>query len=129
MGDGHLGKCKECTKLDVRERYFGKGRQRVTEYEVRRGKDPERKKKILEYRKKSRKTNPMKWSARQRVARAIKKGVLTRLPCRQCGEIKSQAHHEDYSKPLEVVWLCRTHHRLIEGKLPYDMPLPVINNL
>src|SRR4051812_39153823 len=41
---------------------------------------------------------------------ALRKGVLTRQPCEVCGSEKSQAHHEDYSKPLEVRWLCRPHH-------------------
>lgn len=31
-------------------------------------------------------------------------------PCRVCGEMKAEMHHEDYSKPREVVWLCRLCH-------------------
>lgn len=43
-------------------------------------------------------------------SRAIKRGILTRQPCEECGLEKVDAHHEDYSKPLEVRWLCRAHH-------------------
>jgi len=39
----------------------------------------------------------------------VKRGKLKRQPC-PCGEINSQMHHEDYSKPLEVIWLCRQCH-------------------
>lgn len=28
-----------------------------------------------------------------------------------CGEKEVHAHHDDYSKPLEVMWLCRIHHK------------------
>jgi hypothetical protein len=31
-------------------------------------------------------------------------------PCVACDSEKSEMHHEDYSKPLEVWWLCRKHH-------------------
>jgi hypothetical protein len=34
---------------------------------------------------------------------------LARKPCEQCGD-KAHAHHENYDKPLEVVWLCPKHH-------------------
>ena len=45
------------------------------------------------------------------VARAIKKG-LRREPCAVCGSNKDvEAHHEDYSKPLAITWLCPKHHR------------------
>lgn len=42
---------------------------------------------------------------------AITKGILVREPCVICGEMKVEAHHEDYFKPLEVKWLCAKHHR------------------
>lgn len=35
---------------------------------------------------------------------------LERQPCAVCGATKVEAHHEDYSKPLVVVWLCKKHH-------------------
>lgn len=42
---------------------------------------------------------------------ARKKGLITRKPCEVCGSSKKiNAHHEDYSKPLEVIWLCSRHH-------------------
>ncbi|OPZ65620.1 MAG: hypothetical protein BWY85_00441 [Firmicutes bacterium ADurb.Bin506] len=47
--------------------------------------------------------------ARQKVRTALKSGRLTRQPC-HCGSTTVEAHHHDYSKPLDVVWLCRTHH-------------------
>jgi len=49
--------------------------------------------------------------ARSLVAVKIKKGELLRQPCQICGREKTDAHHNDYSKPLEVQWLCRKHHR------------------
>jgi len=42
------------------------------------------------------------------------KGVAKEL-FEACEE-KSQAHHGDYTKPLEVVWLCMTHHRQYHSK-------------
>jgi hypothetical protein len=32
------------------------------------------------------------------------------MPCVVCGNPKTDGHHEDYSKVLDVVWLCRKHH-------------------
>jgi hypothetical protein len=45
------------------------------------------------------------------VAKALKKGILKRQPCVICGNEKTHGHHEDYNKPLDVVWLCSLHHR------------------
>jgi hypothetical protein len=30
-----------------------------------------------------------------------------------CGAKKSVAHHEDYKKPLDVIWLCQEHHKAV----------------
>lgn len=48
--------------------------------------------------------------ARAAVARAIADGILVRLPCEECGATPTDGHHDDYSSPLDVRWLCRSHH-------------------
>ena len=55
--------------------------------------------------------------ARSEVAWAVRNGHLIREPCSQCGALKAEAHHEDYTKPLEVVWLCRSHHKLRHAEI------------
>ena len=55
--------------------------------------------------------------AYQVTQQAIKKGNLVRLPCLNCGDPKSQGHHPDYKKPLEVLCLCDSHHKLIHQQL------------
>lgn len=54
--------------------------------------------------------NPEKTKARKDVFCAIRNGTLKKKPCSVCGSIKSEAHHDDYSKPLDVKWLCKKHH-------------------
>ena len=52
-----------------------------------------------------------KEQARKKLAYAVKRGVVKRGPCETCGTMKQiEAHHDDYTKPLEVRWLCRPHH-------------------
>jgi hypothetical protein len=50
------------------------------------------------------------------VHNAIRDGRLERQPCEICGVEKTDAHHDDYSKPLEVRWLCRKHHGIQHRK-------------
>lgn len=38
-------------------------------------------------------------------------GRLVPQPCRDCGAISVEMHHSDYSKPFEVVWLCKPCHQ------------------
>lgn len=51
------------------------------------------------------------------VQKALKEGKLKRpRVCSQCHkEGFIEGHHEDYSRPLEVVWLCRACHRQLHG--------------
>jgi ribosomal protein S27AE len=63
------------------------------------------------YKKIAKLRHPAMIRAHKRVAYAVKKGNLVRQPCEVCGETKVQAHHDDYSKPLEVRWFCDVHHR------------------
>ena len=64
--------------------------------------------------------NPEKYRAHNDVHHALEFGQLIRSPfcelCLMTGRIES--HHEDYSRPLEVVWLCHFCHRVLEGRKP-----------
>jgi hypothetical protein len=54
----------------------------------------------------------LKLKAKATVKREIYKGNLKRQPCEVCQATKFiHAHHEDYSKPMEVKWLCPQHHQ------------------
>ena len=63
---------------------------------------------------------------------AIKSGHLERRPCecilswngQACGSVPTHAHHEDYSKPLEVVWLCPYCHAGRHYQLRHYNPVP-----
>lgn len=50
--------------------------------------------------------------AHSRVYLAKKSGLITKKEqCEKCGAPSKHAHHEDYSKPLDVIWLCQSCHR------------------
>jgi hypothetical protein len=58
--------------------------------------------------------NPEKRKAQTAVGNAVRDGKLVRGTCERLHEGtckgRIEAHHEDYSKPLEVRWLCSRHH-------------------
>lgn len=55
---------------------------------------------------------PEKVRAHQILYRAIKKKLLNREPCSVCkSTYRIHGHHPDYSKPLDVVWVCTLHHK------------------
>ena len=67
-----------------------------------------------------RKRNPEKNRAHQKVADALRRGRRMVKPdkCSLCGKkTRLEAHHSDYSKPLDVQWLCHGCHRKIEGRV------------
>lgn len=57
-----------------------------------------------------------KANARSVLKMALRRGTLWRKPCEVCSHYETQAHHDDYDKPLEVRWLCEKHHLKHHGK-------------
>lgn len=54
-----------------------------------------------------------KHNARKKLHYALKVGNACKKRCEECGAVKVEAHHTDYSKPLSVVWLCSKHHHAL----------------
>lgn len=55
--------------------------------------------------------HPERAKAQRIIHDVIRTGMLERGACEVCGEINAEAHHDDYSKPKEIRWLCVEHHR------------------
>ena len=65
-------------------------------------------------------------TAHQIVKAALRNGVIKRQKCEHCDKL-GDAHHEDYTKPLEIMWLCRSHHHkrhAVIGKVYDNVKLP-----
>lgn len=113
MADGHLGKCKACTKKDVHEHRHGKGRDKVLSYDRERAHEPPRAAARARIVAEWREAHPDRRAAQLELGRAVKAGIVQPWPvCAlpEC-EAKPEAHHPDYGQPLQVVWLCSAHHK------------------
>jgi hypothetical protein len=111
MADGHLNKCKDCCRRDVKDNKK-RNRDRYREYERERARRPERRASQLEYQREYRKRNREKMAAQRKVAYHVQRGNMTPKPCNVCGTtVHVHAHHEDYNRPLDVIWLCAEHHK------------------
>lgn len=125
MADGHLNKCKECNKKDVRYNYSLK-QDYYQKYD--RERNLERKEylklKDNEWRLKNKeksntaknnwaKKNNKKINAQSKARRSLNKKIIYKNSCIFCGNIKAEGHHHDYDKPLDVIWLCDLHHKKV----------------
>jgi hypothetical protein len=120
---GRSTKCKECVKANVRANRL-KRLEYYREYDRQRTDVPKRVEARREYQKQNRgriaciqkswnAANPEKIKARTKVANAVRDGKLTKPEaCERCQStaLRLHGHHEDYSKPLEVMWLCEPCH-------------------
>jgi hypothetical protein len=72
----------------------------------------ENKQKFKESWKRPTDKHPLKYAARRILNHQIEFGKIIRAEeCQDCKkECKTEAHHEDYTKPLDVLWLCRQCH-------------------
>lgn len=131
MADGHLNKCKVCARADVRENRM-KHRSYYRLYDAHRYRaDPKRGQQSCEYAMTSSgqerlRASKARWAQKNRfkrrahscLSKALRSGRIHKPnTCQACGtEVvdsrRLHAHHEDYSKPLEVEWLCSTCHGL-----------------
>jgi hypothetical protein len=68
--------------------------------------------KMSKYVREWQKRNPEKLKAHHAINHAVEDGKLIKpLMCQRCGaETKLEGHHKDYSKPLDVEWLCEICH-------------------
>lgn len=57
-----------------------------------------------------------KHKARKAVNNALRSGKLIKKSCKVCGNFETTAHHHDYTKPLDVIWLCKQHHQEADAK-------------
>jgi ribosomal protein S27AE len=64
--------------------------------------------------------NREKYRAHKIVEWRVASGKLLKQPCERCGSVKAHAHHDDYSKPLDVMWLCPLHHKERHRELKND---------
>ncbi len=111
---GHGYTCKECHRVYARVR--AKTPKKIAQ--VARWHQSEHGKEMARVRRAERyASNKERYKAKEMIERLINKGIIRRQPCVQCGKENSQGHHPDYSKPLEVVWLCQLHHSEEHRKL------------
>jgi hypothetical protein len=121
MADGKLGKCKVCVKKGVAARYKEKQNDPVwLEKERARCRLKSKLAKLngqtmkpsIEPGRKWRKRNKVKVRVWNTVQKALVNGkIKSKKTCQDCGSAgKLHKHHEDYSKPLSVEWLCPACH-------------------
>lgn len=110
--------CRKCFSVYNKKRYASdpeRFRRGVKEYKLR---DPDA---VLRTRLATNRRRPTKQNAQKCVEAALKSGALTNPGvCYGCGcgssEHRIEAHHHDYTKPLEVVWLCTPCHRRMDAQ-------------
>jgi len=125
MADGHLNKCIDCVKSRI-SKHRDQNLEKIRQYDKHRSMLPHRVQARKEYGKtekgKIAKTKalknyyekyPLKRASHVITNNAIRDGKLVRQEnCSECNSIeKIEAHHDDYTKPLDVRWLCNKCHR------------------
>ena len=113
MADGHVNKCKECNKSDVRENRLLKV-DYYREYDKERGS-----RQTAEYQKSYRNEFPMKYAAHRLISNSLRDVRISKPDnCQECGNYHEyiHGHHDDYALPLVVRWLCPPCHKAWHDK-------------
>lgn len=118
MADGHLGKCKECTKKDVLK-HRKKNIERIRAYDRERGKLPHRIANNRRISLRARKRNPLAYAAKILLNNALRSKKLKKPNrCTICNRMtRIYGHHNDYLKPLDVIWVCQVCHKQLHKQI------------
>lgn len=122
MSDGHVNKCKECNKKDVRENRVKKLKYYRDYDAYRYQNDPNVRIRNNAFSKEYRISNPEKYAAHTLLNNAVRDGrVYKPNSCSICNKFTPKrglhGHHEDYYKPLDVIWVCvECHHHYFHQK-------------
>jgi hypothetical protein len=105
-------------KKNQQRKYYWENQQEIRKKANKRNQTPEVRAKRKEYRQRTKERFSETHPAHKMVMYAIKLGLLMRPEnCELCKkECRPEGHHNDYSKPLEVIWVCRQCHRNLEKK-------------
>ena len=93
-------KAKKIDEIRIKDREFQKEKRLLRPYLK------------FEQNKKYRENNYEKIRAEWLLNSALRSGKIVKEKCRDCERIDTHGHHPDYSKPLKVIWLCPSHHKL-----------------
>jgi ribosomal protein S27AE len=109
-------RCIDCHKKAMKRRALTN--PDVQAYERARAKTPKRKAHIREVSRRWRERHPEAYRAQTAVGNAIRDGKIKKEPCAICGAPDVHAHHRNYSKPLDVTWLCPKCHQRLHAAFP-----------
>jgi len=107
--------CKSCSG-EMSATHFYKNNKKILKRQSLRVKTEKYRKMVCESARRYDNKHPSRYLAKLEVNKAIKRGDIRSLPCEKCGEEKTEAHHDDYSKPLNIRWLCRICHKKLHRK-------------
>ncbi len=116
--DGLNSHCRDCTRIaNNRYRDSDPGKVAIREVNKKYRKTESGKEVRRNSLKKYYKKNPDHLIATRIANNAVRDGRLQEHPCVVCGISPAQKHHPDYSKPLNIVWLCPKHHAELHKEL------------
>lgn len=126
--DGHKHTCKQCLadwqssdrqvnpeKYAAYERERSKRPERIA-YDKARRTQPQRMELQRKAQRRYYQRHPDRQQARTKLTDAVRYGKIHRMPCFYCDDPKTEAHHFDYTRPFDIIWLCTYHHRELDGR-------------
>ncbi len=109
MSDGHLGKCKSCAKIDTNKHRL-ENIEYCRSYDRARASEPKRKLLAKRVSIEWKAQFPNRRKAQIILGNAVRDNRIEKQPCFVCGQEKVEAHHPDYERALDVIWMCPVHH-------------------